>query len=433
MNETGRASRFLDAHARVRDARTRFLQYAEFRYRQFRADPEQQPHAIVCLHFNDWEACRDRFGFAGLEALNHQIERRVMPRLGSKDICARFGDAELVMVVAADSDKRDVEAWARGLLHAVADEPLNVGQPLHTTFSIGLCWFDHRVRSAEEALFDAMHLAGLLAHRGENTFRIYQPDVQPHDARDGDNVLERIRRSLQTNHMRLVFQPLLAAEAGSLKYAQVWARLLAEDGGEVRARGFIDIARRSGLLARLDRWTLRRTLRMLATDPRAPERIRLFINTAIDAFDARTLEWLERTFAQRPHCRHCLIAEFDEFEFASRPRDARRTAETLSELGFGLCLAHVGAENLTRATDALAGIGYLRMSARFPTEMEENPALSGTFIGLIRHAHECGVRIVMPNLEHERDLVEFWKLGVDLVQGDFIEHPRELLRSELTG
>lgn len=426
-----RPSNFLDAHARVREARGKFLQYAEFRYRQFLSDPQQRPHAVACLHFNDWEACRDRFGFAGLEALNHQIERRVIPLLGRKDICARFSDASLVMVIAADKDRHGVEERTRRLLEAAAARPLNVGQPLEATFSLAMCWFDRRVRSAEEALFDAMHLAELLASRGGNAFRVYQPDMRAEDTGGAEDVLERIRACLQMNHMRLVFQPLLSADAMSLKYAQVWARLLAADGGEVRARGFIDAARRSGLLARLDRWTLRRTVRMLATDPRAPERVRLFVNTALDTFDARTMDWLEQTFRRHPNCRHCLIAELDAFEVASRPDDAERAGAALRELGFGLALAQVGAENLPRAAEALGRFGYIRMSARFAPDLEEDPALGGALIDLIRRSHEHGVRVVMPNLEREQDLVEFWKMGVDLVQGDYIEHPRELLRADL--
>jgi GGDEF domain-containing protein len=220
----------------VREARGKFLQYAEFRYRQFLSDPQQRPHAVACLHFNDWEACRDRFGFAGLEALNHQIERRVIPLLGRKDICARFSDASLVMVIAADKDRHGVEERTRRLLEAAAARPLNVGQPLEVTFSLAMCWFDRRVRSAEEALFDAMHLAELLANRGGNAFRVYQPDMRAEDTGGAEDVLERIRACLQMNHMRLVFQPLLSADAMSLKYAQVWARLLAADGGRC-ARG----------------------------------------------------------------------------------------------------------------------------------------------------------------------------------------------------
>lgn len=427
MDAEPHLSNFLDAHARVREARGKFLQYAEFRYRQFLSDPEQKPHAVVCVHFNDWIPCRDRFGFAGLEALNHQIERRVIPRLGRKDICARFGDAALLMVVAIDSEKRDIETWTRDLLKALSDEPLNVGQPLHVTFSIGLCWFDRRVRSAEEAMFDAMHLSELLANRHENAFRIFRPKKQVSDTRDGENVVERIRSSLQTNHMRLTFQPLLASDDSGLQYLQVWSRLLTEDGGDVRARGFIDVARRNGLLARLDRWTLRRTVRVLVMDRRAPERTRLFVNIALDTIDERTLDWLERTFDQHPHCRHCLIAELDEFECSSRPGLAERVCDQLRELGFGLGLSQIGAENLARASDHLQRFAYLRMSARFSIEMEQDPSLAGSFSELIQRAHEHGVRVVMPSLEDESALVEFWKLGVDLVQGDYIEHPRTLI------
>lgn len=437
MNQRERPSNFFDAHARVREARSKFIQYAEFRYRQFLSDPEQKPHAAACIRFNNWKQCRERFGLRGLEILNQQIEDRLVPELNRRDICARFTDSALVLVLSANHGQRDIEAWARRVLNILGQKPLKLDQhSVGATFSFGLCWFDRRVRGAEEALFDAIHVAEVQADHDENRFRIFQ-SVKALDEQPGDEeqVFRLVLNSLETNRMRIVFQPLLNAESDNVRYYQAWARLISDSGKEIRARGFLDVVRRAGLLARLDRWTLRRALHFLSADRSAGRdsgrQIRLFINSCLDTFDTRTLQWLEQMLEDHPACRNALIAEFDEFEFSNRKSDAFVLARRLKRLGIHPGISGVGMAGLSRVEAYLTGVDFIRMAPGFADEIDRNPDLTHRFIDLIEAAREHGVRVVMPEMNNEKQIVEFWKLGVDLVQGDYIEHPRELLHSAL--
>lgn len=433
MDQASRPSNFFDAHARVRAARIKFIQYAEFRYRQFLSDPEQKPHAAACIHFNNWSEYLERFGFRGLENLNRQFEERVIPELDHRDICARFSDSTLVLVLAANKGRRDIEAWANRVLEILGSKPLEIEQhTIGATFSFGLCWFDRRVRGAEEALFNAIHVAELQAGQNENRLQVFQPTTAE-DERPGDEeqVFKLLVNSLESNRMRIVFQPLLSSDNDGVRYYQVWARLVSDRGKEVRARGFLDVARRAGVLARLNRWTLRRAVHFLATDRNTGSRIRLFANASIDTFEPRTMQWLEQMLEDHPACRNGLIAEFDEFEFSNRRAEAIDIAASLRRMGMHPGVAGIGAGSLSRAEAFLSHVDFVRMAPGFADQIERDPALGNRFIDLIEAAREHGVRVVMPEMNSERQIVDFWKLGVDLVQGDYIEHPRELLHSAL--
>lgn len=433
MGRMSQPSNFIDAHARVREARTKFLHYAELRYRQFLSDPEQKPHAAACIHFNNWHDCRERFGFRGLEALNQQIEERVLPELDRSDVCARFNDSDLVLVMCADRGRQSIENWAKRMLKILGDKPLKLDKHnVGATFSFGLCWFDRRVRGAEEALCDAIEVAEMQAEYNENRLRIFQPARTMAESPGGEEqVLGLVMDALETNRIRIVFQPLLSAESGRLHYYQTWARVISKSGKEMRAREFLGALRRSGALARLNRWTLRRAVHFLATDQNDGNHIRLFVNVSRDTFDECTRDWLEQKLERHPACLNTLIVEFDEFDFSNRGTDTLDASRNLKRMGIHTGIAGIAAASLTRTEAYLTEVDFIRMAPGFADDIDNNPSLVSHFIDLLEAAHQHGVRVVMPEMNSERQIVTFWKLGVDLVQGDYIEHPRTLLHSAL--
>ena len=226
-----------------------------------------------------------------------------------------------------------------------------------------------------------------------------------------------------------MFQPLVGWDSGPQTHYQAWARLIDEHGRELRAREFLDTARHCGSLPRLNRWTLRRALHFLASDPTLATRMQMLLNGSIDTFDARTLDWLDQTLLRHPKLASAVIIEFDEFECSSRALEAVPLIERLRALDLRIGLAGIGPGNLPRCREHFERIDFVRMAPHFADEIENSQTLESDFIDLIDRAHERGIRIVIPELEGEERVVEFFKRGVDLIQSDFFEHPRELLRA----
>lgn len=419
-------ARLIDAHAGTRRARRKFLRYAEFRYRQFINDPQQNPHGVACIYFNNWHECRDHFGFDGLETVNGLIEQRALESLAEHDIFLRLADSSLVGVLGPGDGERDIEQWAAGMIDKLTESEYPIGSRwLTASFSIGLCWFDRRVRGAEEALLDAMHLAEQVSERGENQYRLFQPVQAPREELGSDRQLAgQIQRSLQSNHLRMVFQPLLAANDEQALYYQVWARLISNTGKLIPARHFLRVARQYELIGALQRWTLRRSVRYLATAADDSPALRLFVNASPEAFSDRMLRWLERVCERHPGIGPCLIAEFEIFDLENRAGETRQATEVLRTLGVRIGLSGINEDHLDhRPTDDVA-IDYLRMAPEFAESIEERPELAGDFTAFIKQAHSAEQAVIMPEVDREEQVIEFWKAGVDFIQGDYIQRPK---------
>ncbi|MEE4303065.1 MAG: GGDEF domain-containing protein [Wenzhouxiangella sp.] len=419
------SARLIDAHAGTRRARRKFLRYAEFRYRQFINDPKQHPHGVACIYFNNWRECRDHFGFGGLETVNGLVERRTLDQLADHDIFLRLADSSLVGVLWPGDGERDIERWAADMIEKLVESEYPIGSRwLTATFSIGLCWFDRRVRGAEEALLDAMHLAEQLAEQGENQFRLFRPVRAPREELGSDEQLARqIRRSLHSNRLRMVFQPLLAASPEGGRFYQVWARLMTDSGKLIPARHFLDVARRHELIGALQRWTLRRSVHYLATTHGNPSAVRLFVNVSPEAFDERMLEWLVRIRQRHPEVGPRLIVEFEVFDLENRSGETRRAMERLAALGVRIGLSGIGEKQLGHRLIDEAPVDFLRLAPGFADGLHDRAGMVGEFMGFISRAHHKDRAVIMPEVEREEQVIEFWQAGVDFIQGSYIEHP----------
>jgi EAL domain-containing protein (putative c-di-GMP-specific phosphodiesterase class I)/GGDEF domain-containing protein len=419
------SARLIDAHAGTRKARRKFLRYAELRYRQFLEDPQQRPHGVACIHFNNWRECRDHFGFQGLESVNGLVEQRALAALDDRDIFLRLADNSLVGVLWPGDGGRDIERWAERMLEALTASEYPVGsRRLTASFSIGLCWFDRRVRGAEEALLDAMHQAEVLAEDGGNRFRLFRPVSAPREELGNEEQLAgQIRRSLQSNRLRMVFQPLLAASPEGGRYYQVWARLISDAGKLIAARHFLEVARRHELVGALQRWTLRRSVHFLATAHGNPSAIRLFVNVSPEAFSDAMLEWLGKVARRHPEVGPRLIAEFELFDLENRAGETRRAMERAAALGLRVGVSGIGEKELSRESIGAEPFEFLRLAPSLAEALHEHAALAGEFMAFIGRCHHQGQAVIMPEVEREDQVIEFWQAGVDFIQGDYIERP----------
>jgi EAL domain-containing protein (putative c-di-GMP-specific phosphodiesterase class I) len=222
----------------------------------------------------------------------------------------------------------------------------------------------------------------------------------------------------------MVFQPLLAAHPEGGRYYQAWARMISDSGKLVPARHFLEVARRHELIGALQRWSLRRSVHYLATTHGAPSAVRLFVNVSPEAFSKAMIEWLARIRERHPEVGPRLIAEFEYFDLENRAGETRRRMKLLRELGIRIGVSGIGVKQLGQTLLDEAPVDYLRMAPDFAGALHERAGLAGEFMAFIAHAHRNERAVIMPEVDREEQVIEFWQAGVDFIQGDYIERPQ---------
>jgi len=423
--QSASGARLIDAFASTRRLRDRFLHFADKRYQRFLKDPRQPPHAVVCVRLNNWRAYRDRFGFKVAGFLEDQFEERVLDALNERDFFLRVSESSLIGLLTPGDDGLDADQWAEAMLRRLSDPPYRVGsREISPTFSIGLCWFDRRVRDMEEALLDAIQLVEEFGDAEANQFRVFVPDVSPaEELGDDEHTAGVIRRALTTQRLRMVFQPLLAASSEENRFYQAWPRIISDRGRLIEAHHFLKVARRNELLGALQSWSIQHALHYLVKVRSEAPHLCLLVNVSPEAFSGAMLSWLEKIFTRHPDTSPRLILEFEAFHLEHRVKDTLAAIERLRAMGLSIGVSDISDQSMrSRVLDEVP-VNFLRLGSEFARGLKRDEGRFDDFTDFIRRAHLQQRKVIVPEVSEAQQVIDFWQAGVDLIQGDFIDKP----------
>ena len=239
---------------------------------------------------------------------------------------------------------------------------------------------------------------------------------------------EQVRDALAANRLQLVFQPLLALRGDAEGQFQALLRMTDMQGRQRPAAELLPAAAEAGLLAAVDHWVLEHCVMLLARHGAEHGVGRLFASQALSSVSdpavvARLGRWLSEWHVDAAS----LAVEVHLDEVAAEPVDALRMAELLRKLGVGLVLS--GYEPGTRAASMLE-----RLPARF-AKLDGRLAANADATMLREHVdllHERGLEVIAPRVENARAAAFWHAVGVDFIQGNFVQAAASELAFDFT-
>lgn len=391
-----------------------FLDLLDCAYLDYINDPEARPPAAGWVLVDDGRERRDQLGFRGIEKLMTWLHAGIESHLEDADVSARMGATAIALLLDPAGGARDFGAWARDLQKRIQGELFEYGEhALRISTSIGLCQFSRNIPSAEETLLQA-------ARDAEAT-------TSGHPEGDERYLMNLLLEALRADAIKIVFQPLISVSEEDIPRYQVLPRLTGEDGELIPAARFIPIAARHGVLPALDRRMLSRGIGFLENRG-AQSPTQLFINQSTALIDdPGLLKWVNRRLEQSPEIARGLVLEFRLGDLLSRLEAARETFINLRDLGIGICVA--GADENTSHKVVLDELpcDYIRMAPGFGDRLQAESELPAQFDEFAGKARGDGRKIIIPMLENAESVARVWRANVDLVQGNFIQRPRENL------
>ncbi|MBN8726957.1 MAG: EAL domain-containing protein [Xanthomonadales bacterium] len=242
------------------------------------------------------------------------------------------------------------------------------------------------------------------------------------------SLAEQIRDALAANRLQLVFQPLLALRGDAEGQFQALLRMRDAHGQLRAAAELLPVATDAGLLAAVDRWVLEHCVMLLARHKAEHGVERLFASQALSSVsDPAVIARLGRWLAEWHVDPAALAVEIRLDEVAAEPVDGLRLAELLQELGVGLVLS--GYQPGTPAASMLE-----RLPARFA---KLDGRLAGTAAAAELRDHvdtlrERGMEVIAPRVENARGAAFWHGVGVDFIQGNFVQAAASELAFEFT-
>jgi EAL domain-containing protein (putative c-di-GMP-specific phosphodiesterase class I) len=206
-------------------------------------------------------------------------------------------------------------------------------------------------------------------HAGRDRVLRFTEDLREELER-GRTWVARLRDALAHDGFELLAQPVMALETREVAQHELLLRVRDERGELCGPEAFMAVAERFDLCAAIDHWVLRRALALQREGGGA---LCLTVNLSGRSIGPGVVELLEQELATGDVDPSLLIVEVQETAAIADIHRARKFAEALAQLGFGVALDDFGAGLGSFSSLRHLPIDYLKIDGEFVGGLARNP------------------------------------------------------------
>lgn len=388
-------------------------------------------HVLCYLDLDRFKPVNDTCGHIAGDSLLRSVAALIREKVRESDAVARLGGDEFgVLLLGCPLDKArqiadDVCTAVRDFRFVWQDKVFQIG------VSIGLVEIGRDSASIEDLLGAADSACYVAKQEGRGQVHVYSARDEVSARQRGEIYwLRQLQAALRENRFDLYVQPILAVagRAGTGPALEVFLRLTDETGKLVQPQQFIGAAERYHLMGSLDRWVVRTTLAALAQGSiRLPEGRSCTINLSAQSLgEDDFLEFVVECLDQSQVAPSQVCFEVSETALMADKERAERFASVLHGMGcqFGLddFGSGVGALASLRGLD----IDYLKIDGAYTHDLRAD-GLNGQVVAAItRLAKTVGFKVVAEQVEAQADFDALREMGVDYIQGYYVERPHRI-------
>jgi diguanylate cyclase (GGDEF)-like protein/PAS domain S-box-containing protein len=389
--------------------------------------------ALFYIDLDQFKYINDTLGHAAGDRLLVDIAALLTAHVRDGDLLARFGGDEFTLLLY-NINKQDVLRAADNFRSLCDDYRFSAEEKtFNITCSIGVVMIDDTATTAEEVLSHADLACNMAKQHGRNRATLYDPaDLGKADMAADMDWAARVREMLEHDRFQLVYQPIVATADGSVKDYEVLVRMVCDDGKVILPGGFMPAAERFGLIHSMDRWIVRRAIEKLGKLHRGGHMAGFSINLSGHAFEDTTLlpliqEWLD-TAGLDPSLVTFEITETAAIENLAAAEDF---ITALKDIGCQFALDDFGSGFSSFAYLKHLPVDKLKIDGAFVKGMAHSSVDQAMVESMNQVAHALGKVTVAECVENEATLRLLKEMGIDLVQGNFLGRPGEVLISNI--
>ena len=233
--------------------------------------------AVAFVDLDHFKVVNDSLGHLAGDALLRAVAQRLRSIMRPGEMVARLGGDEFGVIFIDDDVEARVE-W----LHATVAEPVNIeGRRLYTSASVGVAVGYERYQRAEDLLRDADIALYRSKADGRNTYTIFN-EVMHESAVRRLQISSDVRDAIDSpEQFRVAFQPIVRLTDWKITGYEALVRWQHPREGLIQPDFFIPAAEETGVIVRLGREVLVRSLERLAREQRTNPDLTMHVNVSV--------------------------------------------------------------------------------------------------------------------------------------------------------
>ncbi|MAT85287.1 MAG: ferrous iron transporter C [Gammaproteobacteria bacterium] len=385
--------------------------------------------AVLVAQIDGFARLQGELGLRGSEELSASVQRALQQALDSRP-CARLSAHQFAFAVT-DGDRNAVLDRTESLRKTVEGMMTEVhGKTVRATLSIGGTELDEELGESggdpiEAALNTAFAAALRAAEEGGNRVELLTKEVAREEPdSEAGQILAQINEAIDNQRFLLLFQPIISLRGDSEEHYEVFLRMMDRDGKKISPGEFLRTAIEHGVAAKIDRWVILQSIKMLSTHRAKGHNTRLTINlTANSIADPEFLQWLSVAIKAARLPSDAVIFQITEQDASDLVRQTREFVEGLKGMHCRASLSRFGLrDNPMEMLDHIP-VDFVKLDGSHIERLMDDPDLKDEITGMIRDLQGKGKLTIIPMVESAGVLSALWQAGANYIQGHYLQEP----------
>ncbi len=222
----------------------------------------QQELSIIFLSIDHFTKLKTTFNGDTLDALVARVSSRLLPYIKKDDVLARYEQDTFIIILRHASGDSDIQHTINQLLKEIAKTFIINDHSINISACAGISSYPDDGGNWSELITMSETALAQTKQQGENLFKYYHEDSNQ-KALERVGIENRLRQSIQSRELFLVYQPLLNLNTMKTVELDVNLRWKMEENRIIYPSQFFPIAEEIGMLDSISDWLVDRLFNSL--------------------------------------------------------------------------------------------------------------------------------------------------------------------------
>ncbi|RXT15323.1 EAL domain-containing protein [Ammoniphilus sp. CFH 90114] len=361
--------------------------------------------AILFIDLDRFKFINDSIGHDIGDLLLQQMAKRMVWQCGEKDVIARYGGDEFLIMLPEVIHMEEVESVAQSILDQI-QKPFHLeGHEFVVTGSMGISIYPYDGQDIKTLIKHADTAMYAAKDSGKNQYQFFSSNMN-------ESILykmeleKELRKAIEENQFELLYQPQFYIHNGKISGVEALLRWNHPNMGVISPADFIPLAEETGLIIPIGEWVMREACRQRKkwqTD------LRIAVNVSMKQFlhedFIHNLRNILRETGMDPEE---LKLEITESIAMKHPDYVIEKLKELKRVGVQLALDDFGTGYSSLNYLKEFPVDYLKIDRTFIRDIETSSAQSSIIRSIIHVAHNLNLSIIAEGVETPQQL-EFLK------------------------
>lgn len=383
-------------------------------------------YSLLQIKLEDFESTKNTLGVLGADKVMVAVAHVLRNTAKKTDILCRFEDATYI-ILSALSSKKQIAFYAGKILKIIDKFICQVGgRSISPRCSIGIAFIDESTPTANEVLSRAERALERALAKGQS-LRIYTPEPGEKTQKQVDQMwTQRLSNALKNNRFLLLYQPIVSLGSDDYERYEVSYSVLDEDTNLIPHAEFAAVAARTGMNKGIDRWVIMNAAKQLAEKIKEKPSTVFFIPLSDSSLeDPELFRWVRQLLEQFNLPQNTIVFQMSESSVIAHLNQARAVSAALRNIHCKISLDNFGVEPNPFQLIKHVPADYIKINREFIKNLTTSMENQHSIQSITEKARRNGQISIVPDVEDAGSLSVLWGLGVDLIQGDFLQGQTE--------